>query len=277
MASSNLTVRLATAAVAIPLLVGGIFFSPPEVWLGLVTLSAAIAGVELSGLCASEHPSAKWLSGLSSAALVLAIHGDRIGISPPGRPSLLLTVGTIVVIVGMLYALRNAQPIESAARRLLAGIAVPMYAGLLTAPIAQVRFETQGSFWVLLFLSLAWMGDTGGYVGGRLFGKHPLSPIISPKKTIEGFIGSMAGSAIAGVAGGFYLSALNPIEGGIIGAFCGAIGQFGDLAESLMKRSVGVKDSGQLIPGHGGILDRIDALLVVAPLVYLYASWMGRF
>ena len=121
---------------------------------------------------------------------------------------------------------------------------------------------------------MAWLADTGGYFVGRRFGKAKLYPSVSPNKTWAGLYGAMLGSTIAGVVAALtYLPELRLIHGIALGLVGGVVGQLGDLVESLLKRSVGVKDSGTIIPGHGGILDRIDAVLFVSPFTYLYAIW----
>jgi phosphatidate cytidylyltransferase len=157
---------------------------------------------------------------------------------------------------------------------MLAGIAAPFYVGALVAAVALLRRDLgqAGPAFVFLTLTIAWMGDTGGYTFGRLFGKHKLYEAVSPKKTREGFLGSVVFSVGATLVASFtYLPQLPWSHALVLGVLGGALGQLGDLAESLLKRSTGVKDSGALLPGHGGILDRIDALIVVAPLVYVYA------
>jgi phosphatidate cytidylyltransferase len=120
---------------------------------------------------------------------------------------------------------------------------------------------------ILLLLVIIWVGDTAAYYGGRAMGRHLLAPKVSPKKTIEGAIAGLVGSVIAGVAGAIWLHV--PVSGLIwISAATAIAGQVGDLAESVLKRSAGVKDSSSIIPGHGGILDRLDSLFFAAPIFY---------
>jgi len=123
---------------------------------------------------------------------------------------------------------------------------------------------------LLLFaLAITWAADTTAYFAGRAIGKHPLAPHISPKKTWEGSIGSMLGSLLVAYAFSFWIRI--PLPHLLIMAAVGNIaGQFGDLLESAYKRSAGVKDSGGLLPGHGGILDRIDALIFSVPVIWYY-------
>jgi phosphatidate cytidylyltransferase len=127
----------------------------------------------------------------------------------------------------------------------------------------------RGLAWMLTFILVTWLGDTGAFLIGRRWGKHLLLPTISPKKTVEGAVGGMIASALtAAIAVAAFGLGISPVIGAAIGAILGVLGQIGDLTESLMKRQAGVKDSGTFIRGHGGVLDRIDALLVV-----LAAGW----
>jgi phosphatidate cytidylyltransferase len=132
-----------------------------------------------------------------------------------------------------------------------------------------------GPGFVVLALMLSWLSDTGAYFAGRFLGKRKLYEAVSPKKTVEGAVGGLAGSVGGALLGAFgYLTSLPASHAVVLGLVGGALGQAGDLGESLLKRSVGVKDSGGIVPGHGGILDRVDALLVTGTLCYLYVSFV---
>ena len=123
---------------------------------------------------------------------------------------------------------------------------------------------------ILLLLAIIWVGDTGAYYGGRAMGRHLLAPKVSPKKTVEGAIAGVLGSVIAGAAGGtWFLHESLPtlIWVSVVTAIAG---QVGDLAESVLKRSAGVKDSSSIMPGHGGILDRLDSLFFATPIFYWF-------
>lgn len=121
----------------------------------------------------------------------------------------------------------------------------------------------RGLAWILVIILLTWLGDTGAFLIGRTWGRHRLIPAVSPKKTVEGAVGGMIASALtAMIAGTAFGLQLSPLVLGAVGLLLGTLGQMGDLAESLMKRQAGVKDSGTFIRGHGGVLDRVDALLI---------------
>jgi phosphatidate cytidylyltransferase len=121
---------------------------------------------------------------------------------------------------------------------------------------------------------VTWLGETAAYIVGSLLGRTKLAPIVSPKKTVEGAVTQLIVSVLAAViAQVWFVDALSVGQAAVAGAILGVVGQVGDLAESVLKRSVGAKDAGQLIPGHGGILDRIDGLLFNAPVLFYYAAW----
>ena len=134
---------------------------------------------------------------------------------------------------------------------------------------------------VLLFIPFlgAWMPDTFAYFSGTLFGKHKLIPSVSPKKTVEGAIGAVVGCIISFLVYGLIVDyaaglSVNYLTLAILAVLCGIIAQLGDLSASVIKREFGVKDFGNLIPGHGGIIDRIDSLIFVAPLVYYFLLYI---
>lgn len=270
--SSNLAVRLITVAIAGPLLLGLLFFGPIWGWATLVLFATALAGHELLGMTHPEDALARWIGVATIVAMGAAVYfGSE-------RPLVLLGAVLVVPIVAALLPLWRLGSMETVALRMLAGIAAPFYVGGLVATVALLRRDLgdAGPAFVFLALTIAWMGDTGGYTFGRLFGKTKLYEAVSPKKTREGFWGSVLFAAAATLLASFtYLPSLPWHHALVLGLAGGALGQCGDLAESLLKRSTGVKDSGALLPGHGGILDRIDALMVVAPLVYLYARLSG--
>jgi len=170
-----------------------------------------------------------------------------------------------------------------------------IYIAFPLAMLVQLRQQGSGAFLILYLLIVVWMGDTVAYYTGRAFGRHKMAPRISPGKTWEGAAGSMLGAVASGclvfaysapisqwllavglvVPGqGYTPPHLPPLwEFALLSAVINVAAQLGDLAESLLKRGAGVKDSGTLLPGHGGMLDRIDALLFAAPVLWYYAAW----
>ncbi len=147
---------------------------------------------------------------------------------------------------------------------LLRELDTPLRGGLL-APLG----IPPGAAWLFLVLAITWIQDSAAYFVGRSLGRHKMAPILSPKKTWEGFAGGLAASVLTAVIALPLLGLpIGYLAAALIGAAAGVAGPMGDLGESLMKRQIGVKDSGSLIPGHGGILDRMDSLLFTGPVVY---------
>jgi len=178
----------------------------------------------------------------------------------------------LAVIVPGLYYLFRFRDINTVAARFAATVTGIVYAGFLLSFIPLLKLVGGGDA-VILVLVVAWIADTGAYFAGRFLGKSKLYEAVSPKKTWAGAWGGLAGSLLgAAVLKLVHFDALGWIDVFAIAIPGGILGQMGDLAESLIKRSVGVKDSGALLPGHGGILDRIDAVLFIAPYAYLYLT-----
>ncbi len=150
-----------------------------------------------------------------------------------------------------------------------------IYIPLFLSYLVLLRNSEYGDKWILFLLILVFMGDTGAYYTGKLLGRHKLCPSISPGKTIEGAVGGLIASVIAGlVFKHFFLTQL-PTGLSILFFVCiGIVGPAGDLFESVLKRTGGIKDSGTILPGHGGILDRIDALLFAAPVAYYFKTFI---
>jgi phosphatidate cytidylyltransferase len=192
----------------------------------------------------------------------------------PGEPELPLECVLLVFVLGLAaQVLFGRRGLSEALPSL--GISA---AGLLLVAwplsyIVRIHALENGRVWLLFTLALIWAGDTLAYFAGRAIGRHAMAPRISPKKTWEGAAGNVAGSLI--VAGVFS----RWLEVGVphliaIALLANVAGQLGDLLESAYKRGAGVKDSGTLLPGHGGMLDRVDALIFAAPVVWAYICWM---
>lgn len=189
-----------------------------------------------------------------------------------------LVIAATVVAPGIYYLFRF-RDMPTVASRWAATIAGIVYCGFLATYLAKLKLSNgaHGGDAVVVVLVIAWVADTGGYFAGRFLGRAKLYAAVSPKKTWAGawggLFGSIIGVAILKLGFASWLTWIDVFALAIPG---GILGQMGDLAESLIKRSVGVKDSGSLLPGHGGILDRIDAVLFIAPYVYAYTAICSR-
>jgi phosphatidate cytidylyltransferase len=182
-----------------------------------------------------------------------------------------------VVVGGVLVPLVRPEPLDRAGQRLAWLIAGSFYVGGLLASLGRIHGGAHGGAWVLLAMWIAWASDTGAYFAGRFFGRHKLAPRVSPAKTIEGALGGLLASLTGALAAHFwFLPTLPLVDALVLAAVANVFGQAGDLVESLVKRSTGVKDSGNILPGHGGMLDRVDALMFTATACWVYTQWFGR-
>ncbi len=271
-ANKNLLVRVATAIVGIPLILLLLFKGPGWGFYMLVLPASIIGAYELFNM---THPDDKPSQLMGVGMTVLASLGTFYGVKDP---RILVTTLLVVPMFGTLSTLIRLGEVKTAALRATAMGMGPLFVGSSLALMGVLKrdFGSRGPSYVLLAFFFAWMSDTGGYFAGRFLGKHKLYEAVSPKKTIEGSIGGLLG----GLVGMFITRALLfpelPLVHGIpLALVATAVGQAGDLGESVLKRSTGVKDSGAIVPGHGGILDRVDALMMTAVLVYLYAIWLA--
>lgn len=182
-------------------------------------------------------------------------------------------VSLLLIAVFFYYCLWERNRLEGIAQRLALTFLGVFYVGTLGSLVGLVRQFPHGVFWVFVLLGVTWLNDTFAYFFGHRFGRRKLAPQISPGKTVEGFLGGLLGSLFGFWI--FWILFQNPLtfgQGAVMALLAGIVGPVGDLSESLIKRSFDVKDSGNIIRGHGGMLDRIDALLFTAPVVYWYAS-----
>lgn len=270
-APSNLVMRLLTAAVAAPLILLLLYLGPLWAWYAFIAAATAVGAAELFGMT-HEGDRVAQLTGVLFCEAVL---GVLFWFGLDARAVVALVV--LLPIAAQLLALWRLGAMETAALRMMATVFGPIYVGGGMACIVLLKRDggADGPGFVLLSLMLSWLSDTGAYFAGRFFGKRKLYEAVSPKKTLEGSFGGLAGSVGGALLGSFfYLRSLPVLHAIGFGIVAGFLGQLGDLGESLLKRSVGVKDSGGIVPGHGGILDRVDALLVTATLSYLYVLFV---
>ena len=269
-ANRNLAVRLATAAVGAPLILLLLYKGAPWGFFLLALPATLIASWELFNM---THPGdrASQVMGVVVTALVsIAVfvsHGDA---------RVLATAIIVVPLAGPLLTLLRLGDMKTAALRACALGFAPLFTGIPITLLAILRRDlgSDGPGYVVLTIMFAWFGDTGGYFAGRFLGKHKLYEAVSPKKTVEGSIGSLFGSVFGVLLAHFwFLPSLSLAHGIPLALVAGAFGQAGDLGESVIKRSFGVKDSGAIVPGHGGILDRVDALMLTSAVTYLYSIW----
>jgi phosphatidate cytidylyltransferase len=268
---SNLAQRLLTALVLIPILVYSMF-GEATAWsiLAFSVVALFFAGDEFLRMAIGVREGDRALGlratfGLAGAGVVVG--NTVLGTHTAMAPSMFAAAAAVAFAV-----LFRKRHLPEAGRHLSFAFAGLVYVPMLGCvwPLLKKEF---GPEWLFLALALAFLSDTLAYFAGRAFGKHKLYEAVSPKKTIEGSIGGLVGGVAAMVGmGHFWLAPDIPIPHAVVLGLVGsALGQLGDLVESMVKRTFGVKDSGNILPGHGGMLDRVDGLLFVAPLVYYYA------
>ena len=266
---SNLTLRLLTAAATVPLILYSLFLAPKWLFPGMAVTMCVLGAYELFTMIAPQHGVMRaW--GVATSLLVCLVVGGVLG---PGwiAPSFVL-----VICGGLLTSLIQVEPMAHAASRSGWSIAGPAYIGGLFGIIVLLFRQAHGGEWCVLAMLYAFWSDTAGYFVGRAFGKHRLYMAVSPNKTIEGSIGGILGALLGSMVAHFwFLPSLGFLPAVLLAIVAAIAGQLGDLCESLIKRSTGVKDSGTLLPGHGGVLDRVDALLFTNAAVYLYVAWQG--
>jgi phosphatidate cytidylyltransferase len=262
----NLSRRLATAAVALPLLGLALFRGPAALLLAIVGAAVLIALLEFYRLLEARALRPLRLAGLvSSAAIFLLVA------LPDLRAVSLWPAAALLFLFGALS--RGSEPqqaVPAAAGTLLGAV----YLGALGGTIAGLRLlppDADGAWRVCLLLAIVMGSDTLAFFVGHALGRRKLAPQVSPGKTVEGALGGLLG----GVLGALLIRTLGlpalPLPHALaLGALAAAFGICGDLVESLLKRWAGVKDSGALLPGHGGMLDRLDSLLFGAPVLYYY-------
>ena len=266
--SESLRKRVATAAVLIALLLGVLFWLPPAATVALLTLVVLMGAWEWSAFL-------KWTDPRPRAAYVALIAVLlplvwRVTRSPSGLEALLggALLWWMAALVWIMVAPRRV-------RRWSAGLAGIL--SLVPAWLALVHLRlgpAHGAQWVLFALVLVWMADIGAYFCGRWFGRRRLAPLVSPGKTWEGALGGLAASGTVAVAGAAWFRL--PLE--LFLVLCLAAVGFsivGDLTESLLKRFAGMKDSGTLFPGHGGVMDRIDSVTGAVPVLLLGLTFLG--
>jgi phosphatidate cytidylyltransferase len=235
-------------------------FTRPEAFVAMASLMVVLAVWELAGAMAAKQivvpvvPLAVGSLGMLVSAYVAGEEGLLVSFALTGFGVLLWRI-----IDGM----------DGAVRDVTAGLFTATYVPLLAGFAALMLAADDGPRRVLTFILVTVASDIGGYVAGVLAGRHPLAPTISPKKSWEGFVGSLIACLVTGGVSVVFLLDGRWWVGVALGACAAVTATLGDLSESLLKRDLGVKDMGSLLPGHGGIMDRLDSLLPTAPVAYL--------
>ncbi len=270
--SKNLILRISVALIAIPSILWICY--QDELWLkGMIVVFAVIAMAEF--LWQEGYRPKNFLAWYA----LFTVFWISLNANPYKGSSEAFVL--FLLISGMTFAVGKETPEKLYTKfiRLVFGVA---YVGFLYTFVYKAAFDLDMSLatfgssgdWMLFLFSILWVGDSAALLIGKAFGKHKLAPSVSPNKTIEGFVGGLLGAILVGV--GMYFWKFNWLEWYEVlplAIGCSIFGQLGDLLESMWKRSLNIKDSSNLIPGHGGMLDRFDSLLFAAPFMYYYKEF----
>jgi phosphatidate cytidylyltransferase len=269
--------RVITGAVGVPLIILAIWFGDPWPWFTLLIAAAALAGTyEFYHMANFDRKEPLLYLGLLwSLALVLSPHYRN--------PDVLPIVITATMLISLIWLLFRPSR-EKAFRNWAWTIVGALYVGWMLSYWLNLRGLADGRDWVYLAMLTTFANDTGAFFIGRAWGKHKLAPTISAAKTREGALGGLISAILAAIVIALVLNLISVKLGPpfafkywqiiLLGFLVGLFAQLGDLVESLLKRNTEVKESGNLLPGHGGILDRFDSLIFVGAVVYYYVMWV---
>jgi phosphatidate cytidylyltransferase len=260
--------RVLTAIVAIPILVYIVMLAPVWICVGVIFLAMLLALHEYLALV--DIPLAFRLAsgGIAAGACLIPVW-------PQG--TIIVLIGALLILTVSLFSgLDLPEAFRAAVYSFFGAAYVGGLMGFLIAVRTLNRDLLSGAELLMMLFIIIWSGDSFAYFAGKSFGRHKLAPIVSPHKTWEGAVAGFVFSIVAAVVCKFtFVQEMGLTDAIIVGALIGVIGQIGDLCESIVKRAAKVKDSGGIIPGHGGMLDRLDSLLFGAPAMYYYLSFFA--
>ena len=258
--------RTITGVALIAVLVVVLLFLPKVFSLILVAFMAMMATDELlRGTGLVDNQRLRLYAAMMAYCIVQTSYlGNHHGLL-----LLCVLVGTVLCFSEMLRT-SGKLPFQQVAMTMVAGLLIPF----LLSALVRIRVMENGVFFIAAPFVMAFLPDTGAYLIGCAFGKHKLCPLISPKKTVEGAIGGLVGNAIGGLVFAFVMNSylgqnIDYLMIALVGVLCSVVAQLGDLSFSLIKREFGIKDYGKLFLAHGGVLDRFDSVLFVAPVLAL--------
>lgn len=251
--------------VALPLLIAFLYYSTAGIFAALTALVSLIGLLEFNRMALlGERQTEQYLGALCGSLLIVPLYLQRFDL-------LLLFLILSLLLLALMYLFRLG-PLDQLIFRLGWQVLGLLYIPLLLGHLVLLRQLPDGRGWVFLVLIAVMASDSLAYFSGVRFGKHKLYPQVSPKKSIEGALGGVVGACLGvWLTAFFFLPDFTLTHSLLVGVLLGGAGQIGDLFESLLKRACGVKDSGGIFPGHGGILDRLDSLLFAFPLAYYIA------
>lgn len=261
--------RVLTGAIVIPALCSLIAYGPEPTLFIMVLIAVALGLYEFYTLVLPDNKRHERVIGVVlGIALSCLIYFGHVGL-------LHASLGFSIIFLSILYMLKS-RDLTLAVSKIALTLFGILYIGLLLSYVTLIDKSAPGKQWVFFLVSIIWAADIGGFFVGSYVGRHKLYPKVSPKKTIEGLGGGIIGAIVAAL---LYRKLFFPVLGVsdclVLGTSLALFGQMGDFTESMIKRSAHVKDSSDLIPGHGGVLDRLDSFLFSAPFLYYYMCWRG--
>ncbi len=272
--------RWLTAIILIPFVVAIIYFSPPWFFTIFIWLASLLALHEYYGIVLAGSDQAglslTTVSGFLAATVIVFA-------APAGHFDVICLLLCGLLVFSGMRSLRRYGHQPEALATVLKQITGQIYLPLILSLAVVIHQGSHGVTWLFLLLVIVFLGDTGAYYAGTYLGRHKLLPEVSPKKTVQGALGGLLATVLAGcLANGFFpvlpgqldMPRLPWVEAIIMFVIISICGQAGDLFESVLKRESGVKDSGVIFPGHGGLLDRIDAVLFAVPVTYLFKIYV---
>ena len=256
--------RVLTALALFPVIVVVVLWSPYWTVVAVTALVAELCYREYAGIAKAYEAAALGPLGYGAGLLILVL--------PENGAALLTVIAVCLIALSLALRAGDLRGGVAGAAFLVLGV-VYVFGCWRFAPL----LAKQNRYWLLYALVLNWIGDIGAYYVGRAIGRHKLAPVVSPGKSWEGSAASLASSLIFGLLFLHWaIPAVSPAMVLAMTATANGAGQFGDLCESALKRGAGIKDSGTLLPGHGGMLDRVDSTLFTLPVVYLWLAIAAR-
>lgn len=269
--------RITTALIGITLLLLAITWGGQLLFLLIIMLSSSIALLEFYNMTLPQSRFMQMLGLALGLGLVWCVYIFSFHLSPSGNSGastpayLLIAVPTLVIFSLLIFQFMNYPRKVMRDEKITLMLFGILYICLFLSYLILLHQGSTGKRWIFFVLLVLWCGDSGAYISGRFLGRHALSPLVSPKKTLEGAMGGLILSLASAAAGQkLFFHDLTLGQSLLLALGISLAGLLGDLCESTLKRHSGIKDSGSLLPGHGGMLDRIDSLLFAAPLAYYY-------
>lgn len=262
--------RVISAAVILPFFYLLVRYFPPVAFFIVVLFAVLLGQLEFYRL---HYPVGK--RGL----ILLGLLGGGLILLHFYEPGLFLDREVLTALAGavLLYQLAANRDLTTTLTDAAVSLLGIFYLGWFLGHLILLRNFDQGEYLIFFLFLVTWAGDTGAYYVGKGFGRHRLAPNVSPNKTVEGAIGGWVASVLVAVlARWWFLPLISVSDSLVLGGLLGIVGQLGDLTESMFKRGAGVKDSGQFLPGHGGVLDKLDSLIFTAPVLYYYLIWVKQ-